>query len=86
MSERVRQMTGGHRCEHGMQRATAQSTVYAGAVRTCTCCRSGYGANQMQSQLVDLCIGCGGTKDTHEWMRERDRALQPPSNRVEREM
>lgn len=74
MSDRIRQLTGGHRCEHGVQRATAQFTSYAGPVRECSCCRSVFGALQMQSQEAPyLCLGCGGVKDTKEWRDEQDR-------------
>lgn len=73
MGQRIRELTGGHRCEHGVQRATAQFRVYAGPVKTCTCCRSMYGGLQQQFQpQPDLCLGCGGVKDTPEQRRQFD--------------
>ena len=62
MSQRIREMTGGHRCEHGVLRASAQHRSYAGPVYTCACCRSPYGSLGEQPEPL-LCPGCSPMGD-----------------------
>lgn len=66
MSERIREMTGGHSCQHGQLRAKDKWTgAYVGPLGFCDCCRSRYGAlgEQFQSDdgtwmTPDRCQGC----------------------------
>lgn len=78
MSERIRQLTGGHKCEHGTQRTIAQfKGPYAGPVRTCECCRSPFGALQRPKieGYPDLCPTCA-SRELNEIIRLTDRVLR----------